>query len=53
MENKSKGTCLTQDNLQKGRIILSNRCYMCEEELETANQLLIYCEGKVVLGATP
>ena len=29
------GSCVTRDNLQKKGFALSNRCYLCEEELET------------------
>lgn len=36
-------TFLTQDNLQKKSFALGNRCYLCEEELETVNHLLMHC----------
>lgn len=34
--------CLTQNNLQRG-FSLGNRCYLCEEEVETVNHLLLHC----------
>ena len=39
------GKVLTLDQLKRpGRIILANRCYLCEEDEETIEQLLVNCK---------
>ena len=37
------GKILTCDNLQRRGKILVNRCYMCKNDLETGNHLLLHC----------
>lgn len=36
--------CVTQDNLQRRGFMLSNTCYLCEEDLESVNNLFIHCK---------
>lgn len=35
--------CLTQDNLIKRSFQFPNRCYMCRQDAETTNHLLLHC----------
>ncbi|XP_070026633.1 uncharacterized protein [Nicotiana sylvestris] len=35
--------CLTQENLVKKNFQLVNRCYMCQRDAETNNQLFLHC----------
>ena len=39
----SWGKVLTLDQLKKRGRSLANRCYLCEEEEETLNHLLVHC----------
>ena len=39
----SWGKVMTLDQLKKRGRSLANRCYLCEEEEETLNHLLVHC----------
>ena len=39
----SWGKVMTLDQLKKRGRSLANRCYLCEEEVETLNHLLVHC----------
>lgn len=39
----SKDCILTIDNLMKRDIILSNRCFLCKNNAESSNHLLLWC----------
>ena len=39
----SWGKVMTLDQLKKRGRFLANRCYLCEEEEETLNHLLVHC----------
>ena len=39
----SWGKVLTPDKLKRRGVILANRCFLCEEEEETIDHLLIHC----------
>ena len=45
----SWGKVMTLDLLKKRRRPLANRCYLCEEEEETLNHLLVHCLKAKVL----
>ena len=39
----SRGRVMAMDQLKKSRRPLANRCYLCEEEEEILNHLLVHC----------
>jgi hypothetical protein len=41
---------LTLDNLQKGHIILVDRCFMCKRNTESIGHLILHCEVLVPFG---
>ena len=41
----TKGAILTIDNLRKRRIVVTEWCYMCKRNAETADHLLIHCDA--------
>ena len=43
------GKILTLDNLKRRGVAFANRCFMCEEEEETIDHLLIHCKSAKML----
>ena len=43
------GKVLTLDNLKRRGMAFANRCFMCEEDEETINHLLIHCRSTKML----
>ena len=43
------GKILTLDNLKRRGVAFANRCFMCEEEEETIDHLLIHCRSAKML----
>ena len=45
----ARGKILTLDNLKRRGVAFANRCFMCEEEEETVDHLLIHCKSAKML----
>ena len=43
------GKVLTMDNLKRRGMTVANRCFLCEEDEETINHLLIHCRSAKML----
>ena len=43
------GKVLTMDNLKRRGMAVANRCFLCEEDEETINHLLIHCRSAKML----
>ena len=43
------GKVLTLDNLKRRGMTFANRCFLCEEDEETINYLLIHCRSAKML----